>query len=131
MAFQIVGINIENLRGFFTTYFETNRKLTFIVGPNNSGKTSLIRLIDYFLNDCSFDVLEGNRVPSDQELSFLLPARDARHKARRFSLHISVSDRRSHHRYNCFDGIAILRFNIRLSPSPHIYVALGCLIRVI
>jgi hypothetical protein len=125
MAITIKGVQVENLRGYTSTYLPLDRRTTVVVGRNNSGKTSILRLLDWVLNTLSVEDVRKHWSIPDEVAAFLLPARDARHKARRLTVLVGISDGRSHRRYSCADGIASLRINVRLTPEPSVFVRLG------
>ncbi len=109
---SIEHVRIQNLRGFRDTRLDVSRDVHFLVGPNNSGKTSLLRLLDVLL---TWDLASEFRVASDCLLEALLPARDTRNAARRITLWIRVADKRRHRSLSCKRGLAELRFTLRLS----------------
>ena len=107
--YRLRDVAVMNLRGFRDTSLQIGDRLTLLVGPNNSGKTSILRLIDWFLNAADVAVLEG-QVPLDDQLAAkLLPARPTRNQARRLTLGIEVRDGRTRRRFPCEDGIVDLR----------------------
>lgn len=119
-------VDVENLRGYYAASLSLSRQKTVIVGPNNSGKTSVLRILDWVFNRLDDDLLNQRRKLTDDERMLLLPARDTQHRARRLTLVLSVPDKRSHAKFGCNpDGSTELRFNIRLTPSEMLYVALG------
>ena len=123
---SIQEIKIENLRGYFSTSLNFERNRTIIVGPNNSGKTSFLKLLSWVINDLNILQETEKKLLSEEDKQFLLPARDTRHRARRFTLNIKVHDGRSHEKFNCNnEGVAILRINIRLTPEHMLYIKLG------
>lgn len=118
---ELVAVEFSHLRGY------TNASLAFgprtlLVGPNNSGKSSLFAVLDWvFAGD--LDALTGERRLSPTEQALLLPSRDSRGKARRLTLLVRVLDKRRHARFKCSDGIARLRLTFagdlcRLTVSP-------------
>jgi len=115
---NIREIHIENVRGFRNTKFDLERKNVIFVGPNNTGKTSILILLDWLFNEISDGYLtEGSPMPQTW-YSILLPARETRNQARRITLRIEIEDGRKRRKYvheNGEDYIQ-LRFNIRLSP---------------
>jgi hypothetical protein len=125
MALDLSKAYIENLRGYSSCSIGFQRRRTVLVGKNNSGKTSILRLIDWLLNRADDPLVEGKRPPSDDLLEFLLPANTARHRARRLTLEIIVPDRRSHRRFQCQGGVAKLRINLRKTQQWFLYLALG------
>jgi energy-coupling factor transporter ATP-binding protein EcfA2 len=124
--YTITQIKIENLRGYFSTSLSLARDRTIIVGPNNSGKTSFLKILSWVINDLEFKTHMEKRLLTDEEKQFLLPARSTRHRARRLTLTVKVHDGRSHNKYKCDNnGNAKLRVNIRLTPEPMMYLGLG------
>jgi len=109
-------ISVTNLRGFFNASLSLDRGRTVLVGRNNSGKTSILLLLRWLLQEADDEVLRGERKLNDEEEQLLLPARSARHRARRMLLRIdaSSSGRRSDFKCNP-DGIARLIFGYRIS----------------
>jgi energy-coupling factor transporter ATP-binding protein EcfA2 len=120
------GVRIENLRGFYDTSISLKNPRTLIVGPNNSGKTSLLRLLDWVLNELEPDDLRKGVTQSEEILAGVLPARQTRHRARRITLYLRLADGRSWTRFGCdSEGRVRLRVNVRLTPRPVVFVALG------
>jgi hypothetical protein len=101
-----------NLRGFAETSLRLADGLTLIVGPNNSGKTSLLRLLDWFLNEAKLETLRGAVNLTESEAAMLLPARPTRNQARRLTLEIEIADGRTRRRYTRDGGSVALRMTI-------------------
>lgn len=125
MAVQIIDVTADNLRGYTSTTLPLDRTTTLIVGQNNSGKTSVLRLLDWLMNTVDLSSLKPTWMLPGGEQRFLFPARRTRHQARRLTLRLRVDDGRSHRRFGCVNGVATLRLNLRLTPDPHAYLALG------
>ena len=87
---------VENLRGYTSCGFSLDRPKTLLVGQNNSGKTSILRIVDWVLNEVSTQFLKSGDAPGQDLVNFLLPARRSRNRARRLTLYIQVPDGRSH-----------------------------------
>ncbi len=109
---ELVGVEIENLRGFRHARLDLREGLLLLVGPNNSGKTSLLRLLDWLINHASEDVLVGDRAPSVDEVQFLMPARDTHRNARRLTFLLRIPDGRRRRRFSCKSDIAKLRIGV-------------------
>jgi len=122
VAITIEAAHIENLRGYRKARLSLKRELTLLVGPNNSGKTSLLRILDWLLNGDAFQILTAGGQPPREVMTFLQPARATRNQARRLTLEVKVPDGRSHRRFQCEAGVAQLRLNVR---SSDMYLALG------
>ncbi len=108
---SMASILVQNLRGFERTRLDLDENVLFLVGPNNSGKTSLLQLIDAVFN-WPFE-REFARA-SDELLEVLLPARETRNAARRLTIWVRVDDGRRHKAFQCRDGLAELRFTLRV-----------------
>jgi hypothetical protein len=109
---SLIGVQVENLRGFRKATLDLERPLTLLVGPNNSGKTSLLRLLDWAINELDHALLTGRRSLSTAEAAMLLPARDTRGAARRLTLMVSIPDGRRARRFSSIDRVARLRIKV-------------------
>jgi hypothetical protein len=122
--YRLSGVSVVNLRGFEETSIELGDGLTLLVGPNNSGKTSFLRLLDWFFNEARVETLRGEVYLSEDEADLLLPARPTRNQARRLTLEIEVSDLRTRRRYAKDDESVELRMTawangeVRLNVGP-------------
>lgn len=85
MTVALYGVQIENLRGFRSALLAVEQSVVLLVGPNNSGKTSLLRLLDWALNAADKTVLTGGRPLNGGECDLFIPARDTRGGARRLT----------------------------------------------
>lgn len=113
LACDLKALTIEHLRGFDRAVLRLDRKNIVLVGPNNSGKTSLLRLLHWVLNDVDRELLTGRRKLTARESSLLLPARDTRGGARRITLAVGIADGRRHRGHQAKDGVATLRLQLR------------------
>ena len=93
------------MRGFDHASLDLSPDLVVLVGPNNAGKTSVLRLLDWIFN-APAEAFAGDRRLDEATLAMLRPARNTRNKARRLTLRIHVDDGRRHHRFRCVDGVA-------------------------
>jgi predicted ATP-dependent endonuclease of OLD family len=124
--FELIGVKIENLRGYNEADLTLRKTTSVIVGPNNSGKTSILSLLDWVFNKISINELNPKKQLTESEEKLVLPARDAGRSARRLILETKFDDRRVGRKFDCDkNGIAKLRFNIRLNPQTFVYLALG------
>jgi AAA domain, putative AbiEii toxin, Type IV TA system len=113
LTVSLCGIEVENLRGFRKTSLDLTRGVTILVGPNNSGKTSFLRLTDWALNSADDDLVMGARDLTAEEEALLIPARNTRGGARRLVLRVQIPDGRRHQRFFATDSVARLRFRVR------------------
>lgn len=97
--YRLRGVAVANLRGFERTTLDFNDGLTLLVGPNNSGKTSLLRLLNWFLNEVKPPTLEGAVPLTSAEQEMLMPARVMGKQARRLTLRMEIADGRTRRRY--------------------------------
>ena len=80
---EIESIQFENIRNFSNTSINLSKEKILLVGRNNSGKTSALKIVDWLFN--AFDInqhLESEET-SLKYRSILLPARKTGKKARR------------------------------------------------
>ncbi|HVD38771.1 MAG TPA: AAA family ATPase [Solirubrobacterales bacterium] len=120
---ELVGVEVDNLRSFESTALNLERPVVLLVGPNNSGKTSILRMLDWAFNG---DKREFEGHPMKPEVIELLqPARVTRARARRLTLLVRISDGRRHHRFKAEEGVVRLRLGLRVSPEPTIRINLG------
>ena len=59
---RICRVDVERFLGFKSLSLEVDRDLQLVAGPNNAGKSSLIRLLELFFS-----------APSPDELTAILP----------------------------------------------------------
>src|SRR5215216_6050553 len=118
------SVQLANLRGFRQATLPLSDGLTLLVGANNSGKTSVLRILNWILNEAHEDTLMGEKQLAADELRLLLPARETRNAARRLVLGIRILDGRRRSRFQCVGDTAHLRVsltlpgNVRLNIGP-------------
>ena len=113
LKLSIVGIHVQNLRGFADATLNLSSPTLFLVGPNNSGKTSLLRLLDVFF---TWDLeREYSTKVSDDLLDVLLPARETRNAARRLTVTVCVADGRRHRALGCTNGQVDIRLSLTVN----------------
>lgn len=109
----LVGLEIDNLRGFRHASIDLAPDLVLLVGPNNSGKTSIFRMLDWLLNHAREETLVGDVPLTETEQQLLIPARNTRGGARRLVLRVMIRDGRRQARFFATNGIVRLRFRVR------------------
>ncbi|AQQ09996.1 putative ATPase [Sedimentisphaera cyanobacteriorum] len=108
---EILGCKVQNLRNYTNTtlYFH---KFTLLVGENNEGKSSVLKMLEHLFNNTDKELLLSKRQLNVEEKAFWKPANESHHKARRFSLIIKVYDKRKFKKYGCNkDGKAKIRLS--------------------
>lgn len=115
---RIRDISIENVRGFTNTEFNLDNENIIFVGPNNTGKTSILILLNWFFNELTEEYLYGEDHMPEHWQATLIPARETRNRARRITLSVEIDDGRKRRKYPYLpnDDCVRLRLNIRLSP---------------
>jgi ABC-type transport system involved in cytochrome c biogenesis ATPase subunit len=122
LKMRFESIRLENIGGFTTTDFSLKND-ALLIGENNSGKTSLLRTINWVLNELDGLLLESRRELTRDEQRLLLPARATRNRARRVFLRVHISDGRSARKFGANqDGIAEVRIQFR---HGNIYARMG------
>jgi hypothetical protein len=110
--FRLKTLAVMNLRGFEETSVTLGDGLMLLVGPNNAGKTSILRLLDWFLNQVPVETVAGAVGLTDAEAAWLLPARPTRNQARRLTLGVEISDGRSRRRFPALASVVDLRMTV-------------------
>lgn len=72
---QLTEININNFRNITELSLQVTDKMTFIVGGNGAGKTSVIEAIYFLAFGRSFRSKDFNKLISDRSKSFLVTAK--------------------------------------------------------
>ncbi len=121
---RIKEIRLENIRGFSDARLDLSRDNAVFVGENNTGKTSILIILEWLFNKLDRKYLESDTVMPGGWHSVLLPARETRNRARRITLAVDVHDGRKLRKYADDDGQVTMRINLRLSP-PKVVVRLG------
>ena len=123
---ELVSIRYENVRGFYDATLPLTNKKTLIVGRNNAGKTSAIMLLAWLVNDANPQRLYDSEPLTRDERSLLLPARSAKHRARRISLTVHFRSKRYRKKFSADgDNNVLLRVGFRVSGEPYAFLQLG------
>ncbi len=123
---ELVSIRYENIRGFYDTTLPLMNQKTLIIGRNHAGKTSALLLLAWLFNDANPDLLLNNVELNTEEQDFLLPARSARHRARRITLKVHIPDGRTAKKFKAADdNNVLLRVGFRVSGVPTAFIQLG------
>lgn len=128
MGISLKSIVVENLRDYKKAELFIDRSTIVLVGKNNSGKTSILKLLDWVLNKLDIEKIRRSKscLLSEEEKKIILPARDVGHSARRLLLRVAIDDGRRRKRFKCDSrGVASLRINIRMTPRPFMFIKLG------
>lgn len=113
---SLYSIKAENLRGYQTTELIIN-KLSILVGENNEGKSSILKMLEKFL--AIPDIFwTGDAVVSEEDYEFWYPANNAKHQARRFTVVVKIEDGRTSRQFGTEKNANIqLRFAISSNGS--------------
>ena len=123
---ELVNIRYQNIRGFYDATLPLENEKVLIVGRNHAGKTSALLLLAWLINDADPDRLFKTAVLNNQEQNLLLPARSARHKARRITLSVHIPDGRAARKFEADDdNNVLLRIGFRVTGTPTAFIQLG------
>lgn len=110
-GYELRSIRFQNIRGFTDTRVNLERGNLVLVGPNNSGKTSVLRLLEWVFNGASEAELSGDEVePVTRDL--LAPAREVGTKARRITVEVFVPDGRHANRFLATEKVVSIRLRL-------------------
>lgn len=113
---ELQSIQFENVRNFTNATLDLSKPTNILVGRNNSGKTSALKILDWIFNGPSIDELWDDEF-TDEHHDILIPARNSQKKARRVTLYVKITDGRSKKKYLCDKkGICVLRFKVYRQP---------------
>lgn len=118
---KLTAIRLENVGGFQTAELNLSGD-RLLVGENNSGKTSMLRVLDWIFNSADPSLLNNHRSLTEVERKLLVPARATRNKARRIFLPIAIPDGRTARKYGAVDRVAELRVQFR-AQSTYVMLA--------
>lgn len=123
---KLLGMLIENIRGFSHTFIPLDKPLSIFVGANNAGKTSIFKVLQWVFSIDPDDLSQGHSsYLNKEELDTLRPARNVRNKASRISLRIRVIDGRRRRKFEPDgSGVSTLRLNFKLS-NRRFYVSIS------
>ncbi len=110
----IDSISVDNLRGYNRTTLSFN-KLTILVGENNEGKSSLLKMLERAMQIPS-EFWNGERILNEEDYEFWYPANNAMHKARRLTIAVQF-----------LDGRVARRFNVTKNDIVDLRLAIGSL----
>ncbi len=120
--YRLTHVAIASLRGFEETSLRLGDGLTLLVGPNNAGKTSILRILDWFLNEADPKTLSGRVDLSPTETELLLPARSVGKRARRLTVGVAIADGRTRRPYPGEGEVVDLRMTIKASGEVRLNV---------
>lgn len=110
--YRLVSVRVSRLRGFTDSTLDISRSITYLVGPNNSGKTSILRLLNWVLA-APDEKIRGEIPLSKEDLELLEPANSKAKRGRRITLEVEVRHKGSQRKYGCDkNGVVPLRIGI-------------------
>lgn len=121
-GYELRSARFQNVRAFDNTVLRLDGKNIVLVGPNNAGKTSLLRMLEWLFNGADEALLREERALTSEEHELLLPARRTRGRARRITLSVYVPDGRHARRFDAEDHLVSLRIGIQ---SNSVWVQVG------
>jgi hypothetical protein len=124
-GYTIKHLQISRLRGFRDATLRIPDRVSFLVGPNNSGKTSALRILDWALNRAEEETLMGHQTLTADESALLIPATSTGGRGRRLTLGIEVDHRGSQRRYDCLTAGGIASLRIGTTAAGRVRVNLG------
>jgi hypothetical protein len=107
----LTRVRVEHLRGYEDTELHFNG-LSVVVGGNNQGKSSILRMVDWVFNKADAEVLSGKRRLHDDEAALLLPANRGDHRGRRLRLYFHFDDARTARPFAGNQGEVQLRISV-------------------
>lgn len=110
-GYELRSLRFQNIRGFTDARVNLERENLVLVGPNNSGKTSVLRLLEWVFNGATETELRGEEVERATR-DLLTPAREVGARARRITLEVFVPDGRHANRFLATDKIVSVRFRL-------------------
>ena len=123
---ELVNIRYQNVRGFYDATLPLENTKSLVVGRNHAGKTSAFLLLSWLINEADPERLSKCDELTEYERTLLLPARSARHKARRISLTVQFADGRKARPFEPIgEKRAMLRIGFRISGEPAAFIQLG------
>ena len=110
----VASISVENLRGYTYSQLQFNN-LTVLVGENNEGKSSLLKMFEKLLI-IPESFWDSDRALTEEDYDFWYPANDAHHRARRFTVTVRFLDGRL---ARTFDSTRDSEIALRLAVAPN------------
>ncbi|MBA7647382.1 hypothetical protein ES703_55154 [subsurface metagenome] len=116
MAFRILKFQFENIRNFARLSIEMKNPLIF-VGPNDQGKSSILKILNFVFNEIPDDAIECRSIISDDLYKQLNPQRDIGHQSRKIIFDIEIKDGRTRKKFGGHLNEKCARLIITLSPQ--------------
>ena len=112
---ELRSIRLENVRNFSDATLHLDRPRLVLVGRNNAGKTGVLRVLDWLLNDLDTDELYELKHAQWDCQDVVTPARETGNRARRITLNIRIHDGRFRRGYDTDDDNLV---SVRLKVGP-------------
>lgn len=109
---DLIGISLEGVHGFDHAYLPLTQLPIVLAGPNNSGKSALLRILHWVFTDVDENLISGARTLRAEERALLQPARPRQGLAQRVSLWVQLHHGSSRRAYDNTDGTAVLRLHV-------------------
>lgn len=126
MSVLIDSILFENIRGFDKCSIDLSKEKLVLIGRNNSGKSSLLLLLDMLINKIDVEALKRKENASKLIWETLQPARKTGSKPRRISLNLKLT-RESEIKYYGANRKGLVRLRVGMLPANglKLFVKLG------
>jgi hypothetical protein len=112
-GYNLESVGVSRLRGFRDASLTVPERVAFLVGPNNSGKTSILQILDWTLNHAKRATLFSEEDLTSEETALLVPASPSAGRGRRVTLKVKVDHKGSQGRYGCDrNGLATVRIGV-------------------
>lgn len=98
MSFKIHKVHFYNIRNFKSTEVVLTNPLV-LVGQNDHGKSSVLKILNILFNEVDDDIIEGKKTLSDDLLIRLNPDREVGHEARRVTIDIEIKNGHTRRKY--------------------------------
>jgi hypothetical protein len=112
---ELIGIGLEGVQGFSRAFLALDDLPLLLAGPNNAGKSGILKTLHWALTGIDEDLVDGRRTLTSEEKAFLHPATRKTGMAQRISLWIRLHHASTRAAFDNRDGVAVLRIHVAQS----------------
>ena len=98
MSYKLTSIKLEHIRNFKSATINLTNPL-ILVGQNDHGKSSILKVLDILFNKISDDVIDGKKQIPHHIINQLNPASDVGNATRRITLGIDIGHASTRKKY--------------------------------